>query len=271
MRAARGALRFVASTLLVAGSLGGVGAAAGPPAHSQEVPASLRVSMFGDSVMLGARDQLLAQFAGMPVTVDAAEDRSLLGAIGMFQGAPGALGDVVVLDLGYNDSDDPTVFRGRIDAVMAVLSGVKRVIWLNQHEFTAGRTGMNAELLAAAARYPNLDVVDWNAEVVAHPADVYGDAIHLTPSGQTAMAALVRQHFDRFVDSLRPTTTVPPATTTATTVAPSEDARSAAISTSSTSEPTTHELELGAAVFVAVVVVAAGSAIVVRRRRSVRR
>jgi hypothetical protein len=187
----------------------------------------------------------------------------------MFQGAPGALGDVVVLDLGYNDSDDPTVFRGRIDAAMAALSGVKRVIWLNQHEFTAGRAGMNAELVAAAARYPNLDVVDWNAEVAAHPTDVYGDAIHLTPSGQAAMAALVRQHFDRYVDSLRPTTTVPPTTTT--TVVPREHAQSAAVSSPSSDEPTTREAQLAAAVFVAVVLVAIGGAIVVRRRRSVRR
>jgi hypothetical protein len=263
---------FVAISLLVAGILVGIVAAAGPPARSQELPASLRVSMFGDSVMLGARDQLLAQFAGMPVTVDAAEDRSLLGAIGMFQGAPGALGDVVVLDLGYNDSDDPTVFRGRIDAAMAALSGVKRVIWLNQHEFTAGRAGMNAELAAAAARYPDLDVVDWNAEVAAHPTDVYGDAIHFTPSGQAAMAALVRQHFDRYVDSLRPTTTVPPTTTTTTTtVAPREHAQSAVVSSRSSDEPTTREALRAAVVFVAVVLVAIGGAIVARRRRSVRR
>ena len=137
------------------------------PVGAQTPP--LRVAMVGDSVMLGARDQLLAQFAGMPVTVDAIEDRSLLGAIGMFQSAGPALGDVVVLDLGYNDSSDPTVFRERIDGAMAALAGVKHVIWLNQHEFRPDRAGMNAELNAAASRYANLEVVDWNAEVVAHP------------------------------------------------------------------------------------------------------
>ena len=62
------------------------------------------------------------------------------------------------------------------------------------------------ELAAAASRYPNLAVIDWNAEVTAHPDDVYGDSIHLTPSGQTAMATLVRQHYDGWVESLTPTT-----------------------------------------------------------------
>jgi hypothetical protein len=173
----------------------------------------LRVSMFGDSVLLGARDQLLARFPGQPVTVDAVEDRSLLGAIGIFRSAGPALGDVVVLDLGYNDSPDPAVFRGRIDDAMAALSGVDRVIWLNQHDWGPGRSGMNAELAAAASRYPNLDVVDWNAEVGAHPEYVYADSIHLTPVGGPALAAVVRDHYDQYVRSLTPTTTratIPP-------------------------------------------------------------
>ena len=144
------------------------------------------------------------------MTVDAVEDRSLLGAIGLFRSAGPALGDVVVLDLGYNDASDPAVFRGRVDDAMTALAGVPRVIWLNQHDWGPGRAGMNAELAAAASRYPNLDVVDWNAEVAAHPEYVYADAIHLTPAGQPAMAAVVRDHFDRYVASLTPTTTAAP-------------------------------------------------------------
>jgi hypothetical protein len=154
------------------------------------------------------------------VTVDAVEDRSLLGVIGLFRSAGPALGDVVVLDLGYNDSSDPAVFRGRIDDAMAALAGVRRVIWLNQHDWGPGRAGMNAELAAAASRYANLDVVDWNAEVAAHPDYVYADAIHLTPTGQPAMAAAIRDHFDRYVASLTPTTTAAPTTSPASSVAP---------------------------------------------------
>jgi hypothetical protein len=187
-----------------------------PPTPPPEAPPP-SVSMFGDSVLLGAREELLAQFAGQPVTVDAVEDRSLLGAISLFQAAGPSLGDVVVLDLGYNDASDPAVFRGRIDAAMAALAGVRRVLWLNQHDWGPGRAGMNAELAAAATRYPNLTVIDWNAEVTAHPDEVYADAIHLTPSGQTAMAALVRQHYDQWVTSLTPTTTTSTTTTTTTT------------------------------------------------------
>jgi lysophospholipase L1-like esterase len=189
-----------------------------PMTRAAAQTAPLRLSMFGDSVMLGARDQLLGRFPDASVTVDAVENRSLLGAVSVLQAAQ-PLGDVVVLDLGYNDADDPAGFRQRIDAAMAVLSAVPKVIWLNQREFKAGRAGMNAELAAATARYGNLDVVDWNAEVTAHPEDVYGDGIHLTPAGQSAMAGLVRQRFDAYAAARTPATTAT-TTTTAPTTAP---------------------------------------------------
>jgi hypothetical protein len=190
----------------------------GSAAPSASPASSVRVMMFGDSVMLGARDELLARFAGAPVTVDAVESRSIIGALGVMQAAQ-PLGDVVVLDLGYNDSDDPAVFRTRIDAAMAVLAAVPRVVWLNQKEFTPQRAGMNAELDAARARYANLDVVDWNAEVAAHPEDVTGDGIHLTPAGQVAMATLVRREFDAYVASLTIPATSAPRSSTVTSVA----------------------------------------------------
>jgi hypothetical protein len=185
------------------------------PASAQTPP--LRIAVFGDSVLLGAKEELLAALANQQVSVDAVEDRSLLGTIGLFRQGGAAIGDVVVLDLGYNDGADPAVFRGRIDDAMTALASVKRVIWLNQHDWAPGRAGMNAELAAAASRYPNLDVVDWNAEVAAHPEYVYADAIHLTPAGQPAMAALVRDHVDRYVASTIPTTTAPPTTAPPTT------------------------------------------------------
>jgi hypothetical protein len=250
---------FVA--LVVTFSIPTVGVAAETP--------NLRITMVGDSVLLGARDALLAQFAGQQVSVDAVENRSLLGAISMFQSAGPALGDVVVLDLGYNDSSDPAVFRERIDGAMAALAGVKHVIWLNQHDWGPGRAGMNAELAAAATRYPNLDVADWNAEVAAHPEDVYTDSIHLTPAGQTAMAAMVRSHFDQYVASLTPTTTAAttPATTTPVTnaaPAPAQAPARTAPSAPSTNDDTRDVAELlGLA---GLVVVAGGAGIVGARR-----
>ena len=71
-------------------------------------------------------------------------------------------------------------------------------------------------------------MVDWNAEVAAHPDYVYADAIHLTATGQPAMAAAVRDHFDRYVASLTPTTTPAPSTAPSTSIAPAPRAASGA-------------------------------------------
>jgi uncharacterized protein with FMN-binding domain len=253
----------VVAVLVTAGLLVGVGSRR--PAEAQ-TPV-LRVSMYGDSVLLGAKEELLAQFAGQQVTVDAVEDRSLLGAIGLFRSAGPALGDVVVLDLGYNDSSDPAVFRSRIDDAMAALAGVKRVIWLNQHDWGPGRAGMNAELTAAASRYPNLDVVDWNAEVAAHPDAVYADAIHLTPSGQNTMATLVKQRFDQYVESLTPTTTAATTTVPTTTAHAAAPAGTAPAATDDDSGIDGRTIAIAAGAVVALVVVVGGAALVARRRR----
>ena len=63
----------------------------------------------------------------------------MLGALGTLQAARPDIGDVVVLDLGYNDGPDPGVWRGRVDQAMAILAGVPKVIWLGQSNFANGR------------------------------------------------------------------------------------------------------------------------------------
>ena len=229
------------------------------------------MSIYGDSVLLGAREELLARFPEMNVSVDAVEDRSLLAAIEPLRTAGPALGDIVVLDLGYNDGDDPAVFRSRVDDAMTAMQGIRRVIWLNQHEWRPGRAGMNAELAAAAQRYPNLDVVDWNAEVQAHPETVYADQIHLTPSGQEAMATLVRQRVDGYVESTRPTTTVPATTTTDVTrvTPPSGGGRSTLRVDGAFTD--WSEIATVAAVALGAAVVVLGGPIALRHRRRRRR
>ncbi len=168
--------------------------------------------MVGDSVMLGARDDLLASLPGDQVTVDAVENRSLLGAVSLVAPVASAMGDVVVLDLGYNDASDPAVFRGRIDSMMGALAPVPAVVWFTQRVFRPDRAPMNQELAAAQQRYPNLRVVDWDATVAAHPDYVYGDGIHLTPPGRAAFAALAREAVDGYrVTRQAPVTTVAPA------------------------------------------------------------
>jgi hypothetical protein len=197
--------------------------------------APLRIRMFGDSVMLGAHDDLLAAFPGTDTNVDAIESRSLLGTTPVLVAHPDLLGDVVVLDLGYNDMPDGAVFRERVDAMMQALANVPRVVWLTQSVFQPTRVAMNDELRAAADRYPNLDVVDWDAQVAAHPEYVYADGIHLTPPGRAAFAAGVQQRIDAYrMSRTRARDAVP--TATAVSVAGATSGATAGAAVESTAE-----------------------------------
>ena len=202
-------LAGLAVLLLMVSSAGPLAGAAGAAA---DLP--IRIRMFGDSVMLGARGDLLVAFPGTDTAVDAFENRSLLGTTPVLVAHPDLLGDVVVLDLGYNDMPDGAVFRERIDSMMQALTDVPRVVWLTQSVFQPARAAMNDELRAAADRYPNLDVVDWDAQVAAHPEFVYADGLHLTPPGRAVFAAAVQQRVAAFRESLTaaraPATTTPP-------------------------------------------------------------
>ena len=236
----------------------------------------LRISVFGDSVLLGAAGAIQSALAPNNVSVDAHENLSLLGALGTLQAARPDIGDVVVLDLGYNDGPDPGVWRGRVDQAMAILAGVPKVIWLGQSNFANGRAEMNAQLVSAMQQYPNLEFVDWNTIVAAHPDAVYGDGVHLTPVGQAAMADVVRQRVDAFVAArvAATSTTLAPATAP-TTLAPSTTSAPDVDGGKASATPTSHGHDDGsedgpwivAAVAAGVLLLAVTAGVTVARRR----
>ncbi len=85
--------------------------------------------------------------------------------------------------------------RSRIDAMMALI-GDDPVMWVNvKTRVTDGPWSnanmqlWNAELAAAAIRYPNLHVYDWSA--VVQNVWFSGDQIHYTPDGYRQRARLI--------------------------------------------------------------------------------
>jgi hypothetical protein len=215
----RAACRWVSVVALLGGmalvGLVGTGVA-GARAPAQVAPRPVYV--VGDSVMLGAEGAVVAALAPFPVTVDAQQSRSLLGAVSLLQQHRPEMGDVVVVALGTNDGTDPNEFARRVDLVMGALQGVPHVLWVNQRVFAPGRAQLDAELTAASGRYPNLRVLDWNAVVDANPASVGPDGIHLTDVGKVAMANLVAGAVrDALAPASTTVTSAPPATAPPTT------------------------------------------------------
>jgi hypothetical protein len=145
----------------------------------------------GDSVMLGARDELRAR----GFVVDALKSRQYDDAAPVVRrrAASGHLPLNVIVHLGTN-----ALLEG-VDCDRVVrAAGVRRHVFLVTLKVPRPyREPNNARLRACARRHGNASVIDWYAYSRHHAAWFYSDGFHLTPSGQQAYAAFI----DRSVDS----------------------------------------------------------------------
>jgi len=140
----------------------------------------------GDSVMLGTSS---AYFGTLTLCgeVDAEVGRQASAGAGILQ-AHGPFPATVVIHLGTNG---PTS-AGELDAMLQVVASVPRVVLVNvQLNGTRSWEGsVNAEIAAAAGRWPNVRLADWYGASAGH-GDWFRDGIHLTATGAEAYAATV--------------------------------------------------------------------------------
>ena len=172
--------------------------------HAADAP--LRVMMIGDSVAasLDYTDTARAILAnGVDLRLEMAPCRRVGQASCFYQGARpltvidlvptlgNALGQTVVVAVGYNDYE--AAYPGDIEDALAVLhkAGVTRVLWLTLHEARPAYAAMNDAIHAAGVRHPELTVVEWQVYSRSHPDWFQDDGIHLKKDGADAMATLV--------------------------------------------------------------------------------
>jgi peptidoglycan/LPS O-acetylase OafA/YrhL len=146
-----------------------------------------RVIALGDSVMLGAVPQLVQDIAG--VEVNAAVSRQPVTGIQLLQQLreQGALGQVVVVDLGSNG----TFTSAEFDQAMSVLVDVPRVVFVNVKVPRSWQDPNNVVLTQGVRRYQNTRLVDWHAASGGHPEYFQVDEYHLRAEGAAAYAALI--------------------------------------------------------------------------------
>jgi hypothetical protein len=155
----------------------------GPPVDRRP-----RVLVLGDSIMLGARDQLERSLASWHVRFDAQVSRSTWPALAITRRlSPPA--DVVVVELGANDGGSAAGFRMRVSEILANLRHARLVVWLTVPGPSPTYATWNRVIRSSVAAAPNGVVADWRG---AAPADgLAGDGLHLNPTGARAMAALI--------------------------------------------------------------------------------
>lgn len=167
-----------------------------------------RVTVIGDSVLTGVQynpTPLAILQNGIDAWLEIGVCRTIEGESCPFEGRRvptlvevvrdlGAdLAKTVVVEVGYNDP--ASTFANEVDDAMRelVAAGVTRVYWLTLRVIPARRqyAGMNQALAAAATRYPQLTLVDWNGYAYGHDTWFQNDDLHLVEPGAEAMATLL--------------------------------------------------------------------------------
>jgi len=179
-----------------------IAALAAPAARAQMLP---RVTIVSDSVGAalawdvtsrnelgyGLDLQLQPRTCRRLVTVGCpASDGRPPSALETIEALGPALGPVVVVDVGYNDP--ASGYADGLDQVMRALldAGVQRVVWVTLEETQTVWVDINAQIRAAAGRWPQLVVADWAVEEAGHPWLV--DNAHLNGDGSRAFARFLR-------------------------------------------------------------------------------
>jgi hypothetical protein len=155
------------------------------------------VTAFGDSVMLGAANQLRATIdaaEGTPAvpqvtTVDAAESRQFSTGVDLIQDYKnrGVLGQDVIVQLGTNGTIDPGLF----DHMMDILSDRKKVVIINAKVPRSWEDEVNTTLASEVPKYKNAVLLDWHGFASAHPEFFYDDGVHLRPDAWQPYADFV--------------------------------------------------------------------------------
>jgi lysophospholipase L1-like esterase len=153
------------------------------------------VSAIGDSVMLGAVQQLKATIDTMyaaPVTgIDAKESRQFSTGVDVIANYKnqGALGRIVVVQLGTNGTVDP----GDFDRLMGILGDRQKVVIINAKVPRPWEQQVNDTFAAGVEKYSNAELLDWHDYGGAHPEFFYDDGLHLRPEGAEAYSRFVAQ------------------------------------------------------------------------------
>jgi peptidoglycan/LPS O-acetylase OafA/YrhL len=148
----------------------------------------IEIIAIGDSVMLGAANVLTER----GITVDALKSRPFRQALEIcnYLKSVNRLGEIVVIHLGTNNYVD----QKTLDEIMVPLSEVNTVVFVTNYVPTRKWQVNNNKLIRAMPEiYGNVKILDWYTIAKAHPEYLYGDEIHLNPTGQAVYADLIMQ------------------------------------------------------------------------------
>ena len=165
------------------------------PSNYEELVKELPITFVGDSVMLGAMNNITKMFPNS--YFDAKESRALTTGVSILSNLKNSnkLGEVVVLHLGTNGD----CANNCKENIMNILND-KIVFWLN----TTNNEKVNNSLNELATKYDNLHIINWHDLSLSHDDWFYYDGIHLPPIGRKEYTNIIYNAiFDVYKDKFK--------------------------------------------------------------------
>ncbi len=152
----------------------------------QKIVSELSVVGVGDSIMLGAVDNLYKQFPNG--YFDAKVSRSIWVANGILEELEDSnlLGNPVILNLGANGDCSSSCKEEILQTC-----GDRDVFWITVTNDKD--VHVNSKLKELSKSHSNLHIIDWETASQGHSKYFYADGIHLTPEGRKAYTNLIYQ------------------------------------------------------------------------------
>jgi len=148
----------------------------------KEIVSNLPITGIGDSVMLGAIQNLNTQFPNGYIDAKVSRTAWKAGAILNELNEKNMLGNPIIINLGAN-GDCSTACKQEI----MKNCGNRKVYWLN----TTNNQDTNIRLKNFASSYANLHIIDWYTISLGHSEYFYADGIHLTGIGRKVYTEVI--------------------------------------------------------------------------------
>jgi len=204
------------------GTAGATTSAASASPSTTYQPVAGRVVVVGDSLTVGAEENLrkLADLHGFTLDLSAQNGRQIPAGVAELQRLDAPTADLVMIALGTNDAAQPGFTRPAADALIdeaMAATGNAPVLWMNvwrdpQTPAGAKAAEFNEELVAAQDRYPNLAALDWASYVDDNPEIIDADGIHHTWEGYIARSRWMRDQIVSRLEGARSSATLPTTT-----------------------------------------------------------
>lgn len=140
----------------------------------------------GDSVILGIRSVLEENQPISLVNARIGRQAPELLEV-LLQDQPQALDSPIIFNLGNNNA----LSREQVEQIFEVVKAQPQIIVVNTAVPRPWRDGNNQIISEVAAKYPQADVVDWNAISEGHPEYFAPDGVHLVPAGVNAYVSAI--------------------------------------------------------------------------------